>query len=512
MSRRSLSDSLSHDSVAAQMREKAHARRSRLAIRTDLGGVPPPRDHNRPLRQLAIVHVPIAELKPAKRRARLASRAQTDRMKLSLERFDFVLPIVINADNEIIAGHAVWAAARELGRATIPCTSIDGILPGEQEALAIALNRLGETGEWDLGALKLTIQDQIDLGEDVVCLGFDPAAIDLLLQEEDEADGDSDRLPPLERVAVSEPGYVWRCGPHLVGCGDARDMDFVLCLFDGHQVRLFFIDSPYNVAIGGNVTSQAHREFAMASGEMAEPVFRAFQLAWLLVAFKLLVPGGYLLSCMDWRHIAGHILAGEAAGLDLANLIVWSKSNPGQGSLWRSAHELIAAFRKPGGESINNIRLGAGGRFRSNVWTYPGGASLHSDIREALGGHPTPKSLAMVMDAILDVTRHGDLVGDTFLGSGTTLLAAEKTGRRFCGLEIDPLYVDLAIRRWQEATGEAAVLVATGETFAVVEARRAAASPGEEGGAPGGTAAARPPRSGPPKPRLRVAALSSREG
>lgn len=266
----------------------------------------------------------------------------------------------------------------------------------------------------------------------------------------------------------------------------------------------------------------------MASGEMDREAYKGFQKAWLAPLFQVLAPGGYVQSCIDWRSVADHVLCGEAAGFTLANIVVWSKPNPGQGSLWRSAHEFIVVFRKPGAKSINNIRLGSAGRSRSNVWTYPGGASLHSEAREALADHPTPKSLAMVADAILDVTHRGDLTADTFLGSGTTLLAAQQTGRRFRGIEIDPRYVDLSIRRWEAATGSSAVHASTGETFATVMARRDQASGGGHPGEPDSTDVTtswRPPDgpingAGPPasadvlalpKPRRRVPAPSRRE-
>lgn len=515
--RRSGSDALPEDSMASRMREKVRARREKFTALKTIGDTPR-RDHNRPRRKLNIVEVPIDELKPARRRARQTSREQLDRLKAILARFDFAGGILANASNEIIAGHGLWEAARELGYDTVPCIRIDDLMPHEQEALAVALNRLGETGAWDVDALKLIVRDQIDLGEDVASLGFDPATIDILLQD-DAADAEADPLPPLAKIPISRLGDIWICEDHRVGCGDARDEAFIVCVFGDEPIRLAFVDEPYNVPVRGHVTSKAHREFAMASGEMDRDTFRIFQKAWLTPLFKALVPGGYVLSCTDWRGVADHILCGEAIGFKLANVVVWNKPNPGQGSLWRSAHELIVVFRKSGGTSINNIRLGAAGRLRSNVWTYPGGASLKSDVRAAGGDHPTPKSLAMVADAILDVTHRGDLTADLFLGSGTCLLAAEKTGRRFRGLDIDPLYVDLAIRRWQEATGKAAILSSTGETFAAVTARlaREAGSDGDGeavGPVPSESTASSggAPALALPKPRRRVAAPSRREG
>ena len=222
--------------------------------------------------------------------------------------------------------------------------------------------------------------------------------------------------------------------------------------------------------IGGFVSSKAHREFVMGVGDEGRSGTPDGELGHPVAVSSA---RGIIFACMDWR--SDHILrsAGEAAGLELINKCVWAKPNGGQGSLYRSGHEMILVFKVPGGEICNNIQLARTGRYRTNVWSYPGGSSLGSEVRAGLDSHSTPKNPDMVRDAIEDVTRRGDFVIDTFLGGGTTLIAAERAGRRFAGGDLDPTYVDVAALRWMRETGRKAVLAATGETFEAVRARRA---------------------------------------
>ena len=237
--------------------------------------------------------------------------------------------------------------------------------------------------------------------------------------------------------------------------------------------RLVLTDEPYNVKIAGHVTGGGHREFAMASGEMSDAEFLAFNEAWMEAALPHLCDGGVFGTFIDWRGAPTVAAAAAKLGLTPLNLIVWAKTNAGMGSLYRSQHELLPLFKKGDAPHVNNVELGKRGRWRSNVWTYPGASSLGSDARRGLQDHPTVKPTAMLEDALLDLTNRGDIVLDPFLGSGSTLIAADKTGRVCRGVELDPLYVDVIIRRYEAATGEPAVLVETGETFADLAARRA---------------------------------------
>jgi DNA modification methylase len=237
--------------------------------------------------------------------------------------------------------------------------------------------------------------------------------------------------------------------------------------------RLVLTDEPYNVPIAGHVTGGRHREFAMASGEMSDPEFLAFNEAWMAAVVPCLCDGGIFGTFIDWRGLPTVHSAAVKIGLVPSNLIVWAKTNAGMGSLYRSQHELLPLFKSGSAPHVNNVELGKRGRWRSNVWTYPGASSLGSDARRGLKDHPTVKPTAMLEDALLDLTNRGDIVLDPFLGSGSTLIAADKTGRVCRGVELDPVYVDVMLRRYESATGNEAVLVETGETFQAVAARRA---------------------------------------
>ena len=242
----------------------------------------------------------------------------------------------------------------------------------------------------------------------------------------------------------------YQLGPHRIVCGDATDPAVFARLLEGDvPARLVLTDEPYNVKIAGNVTGGAHREFAMASGEMTDAEFLAFNEAWMAAVLPYLCDGGVFGTFIDWRGSPTVHSAAAKLGLVPLNLIVWAKTNAGMGSLYRSQHELLPLFKKGTAPHVNNVELGKRGRWRSNVWTYPGASSLGSDARRGLKDHPTVKPTAMLEDALLDLTNRGDIVIDPFLGSGSTLIAAEKTGRVCRGVELDPLYVDVIVRRYR---------------------------------------------------------------
>jgi hypothetical protein len=235
-----------------------------------------------------------------------------------------------------------------------------------------------------------------------------------------------------------------------------------------------FLDPPYNVKIDSVVGRGArrHREFAMASGEMDPDTFVSFLSDSLGAAARFSMDGAVHFACMDWRHVGELVRAGHIVYGAMLNLIVWVKTNAGQGSFYRSQHELIGVFRVGSGPYLNTIELGRHGRNRSNVWQHAGANTFRKGRLEDLRGHPTVKPVGMIADAIKDCTRRGQIVLDTFCGSGATLLAAERVGRQGRGLEIDPAYVDLAIRRWQSFTGRDALHMESGLTFEEMRARR----------------------------------------
>ncbi len=460
--------------VTAIVAEKSRKRRQVQRALTEIGAHAPVRRRNDLAPRLQFAMTPIDWLKPASRQIRRRDATQKARVRASIERFGVCRPILVSADNTIIEGHGVWEAAKEMGIAEIPCIVVDHLDATELRLLRIALNRISETGDWDPEILRIEFQELIVLGEDVVLTGFEMAEVDALLLGDADDTSDTEVLPELPADAVSRAGDVWMLGDHRLIQGDARDSGaYALIMSDGEFARLVLTDEPYNVPNVGHVTGdERHREFIMANGEMSPEEFTAFNKAWMSAGAAWLVEGGLLATFIDWRSIELVLACGRDLGLDLLNLIVWAKSNGGQGSLWRSQHELLPVFKKGSAPHINNVELGRHGRWRSIVWSYPGASSLGSDAREGLAQHPTVKPRALLEDALLDVTDRGDVVLDPFGGSGSTLLAAEATGRVCRAIEIDGPYCDLTIQRWQQMTACEARLAETGETFSEVQARR----------------------------------------
>jgi DNA modification methylase len=462
------------------LRAKARHRRERLTEERQAERGERPRNDLRPT--LRVEDWPIDSVR-ANRHVRRAIKAQVKRIKRSIGEYGLVAPILVSSDGGIIDGVSRWQAARELGLPTIPVIVVEHLSPAQIKKLSITLNRTAELGEWDEQNLKAVVEELILLEEDLTTTGFTDGEIDTLLLDDIDCpsgrpDGMDERwtFETGER-AVTLPGDVWRLNGHKLLCGDSCDPRAYQLLLGSERASLLFTDQPYNVPIAHFVTTRKHREFAQASGEMSAEEFARFTTRWMSAALACLLDGALLGTFIDWRGVHTVLAAGEALGLNLLNIIVWAKSNGALGSLWRSQHELLPMFKVGDAPHVNNVELGRYGRWRSNLWQYPGGGGNGDGDREAGRGHPTPKNRAMIEDAILDVTRRGDIVLDPFLGSGTTLIAAETTGRVCRAIEIDGLYCDLAIRRWQVLTGEDAVLAETGETFATVARRRKGDAP-----------------------------------
>lgn len=448
--------------------------------RVPASGAPPaPRrgPRNDPFPEIRVTWIDVEDIEESPRRVRRAVEGQKVAVKRSMERFGNRIPILVTGriargGHEVIDGHARLAAARLLGAAKIPCIVVDDLPDTEVRRLALSLNKLQETGTWDADALRLEIKEIIEIDGDIEIPGFAIPEIEAMCFGADDAAAadpadDVSRLAGAAQPAVTRPGDTWILGEHRVRCGSARDPEAIAGLMAGDAVDAVFTDPPYNVQIKGHVRSAdtGFDEFAEASGEMSPAEFTTFLDETLGGAAELVRPGGVLFVCMDWRHVAELSAALDARGLTLLNICVWIKSAPGMGSLYRSQHELVFVARKPGAGHRNNVQLGQFGRNRSNVWRYPGATGGRSDGDDDFAAHPTVKPIRMVMDALLDVTAPGARVLDPFLGSGTTLLAAERTRRRAVGLEIEPAYVDLAVRRWQDMTGGQAVHAATGARF-----------------------------------------------
>jgi DNA modification methylase len=415
--------------------------------------------------------LPIDTVKPYARHARRHSKAKIGKLKKLLGQFGQVAPILVDGDNVIISGHALHTAMRELGAGEIAAISIVGRSESEIKALRLALNRLPLEAAWDDNNLGAELQELVELSFDLDLTGFDPPEIDRLLDldlpKNNIAEDDAE-IPPIGKLAISAKGDIWGCGRHCLGCGDALDQGFLDKIRGSAQADVCFIDPPYNVPIVGFASGKGrtkHREFVQAAGEMSSAQFTAFLTGSLKVLRAVSTQRALIYVCMDWRHLFELIGAGRDCGLKLLNLCVWAKTNAGMGSLYRNQHELICVFKAGSDAHENNVELGRHGRNRSNLWTYRGFNAFGHDRDDLLASHLTVKPVSMIADALRDVTKRGGIVIDSFTGSGSTLMAAEETGRICFGTEIDPLYVDVAIRRWQARTARDAVHAVTGELF-----------------------------------------------
>jgi len=433
---------------------------------------------------MKIEYTPVRELRPHPNNARTHSKKQIRQIANSIHKFGFCNPVLVDDAKQIIAGHGRVEAAKLLGIDAVPTVRLSHLSAADKRAYVLADNKLAEKAGWDRELLAIELQGLIELDVDIELTGFEMAEIDLILDEAREASGDAggpeDAVPePSLDPAVSQTGDLWLLGSHRLLCGDARDQAAYDQLLAGAKAEFAFTDPPYNVAIDGHVCGLGriqHREFAMGCGEMSEAEFTAF----LKTVFALLadnsIDGSIHQVCMDWRHIWEMLEAGRTVYSELKNLCVWNKTNAGMGSFYRSKHELVFVWKSGTAAHVNNFELGQHGRHRSNVWDYPGINTMRPGRLEELAMHPTVKPVALVADAIKDCSRRGGLVLDPFCGSGTILIAAERTGRKARTLEIDPIYVDVAVRRWQAYAGKAAILAGSGETFETTVERRVKAA------------------------------------
>ncbi len=454
---------------------------------------PPPRPRKRPAiysalapshpaqPTLAIELRDIAALKLPPRQLRRHTPKQLAQIAASIAEFGFVNPILVDSANCVVAGVGRLEAAKTMGRRQVPTVCLSYLSESQIRAYRVADNRLAELSGWDDELLRLELGDlaNLTLDFDLDITGFDTAALDVLLYDPSSATSPDDTISEPAGPAVSRLGDLWQLGRHRLLCADARDLEAYKQLLDGQQAQMVFTDPPYNVQIQGHVSGLGkvqHREFAMASGEMSEGDFTNFLGKLLDNLAAVSTDGAIQFVCMDWRHMHELLQAGRTTGLELKNLCIWNKDNGGMGSFYRSKHELVFVFKNGSAAHINNFGLGSGGRYRTNVWDYAGVNSFRHGRNDELGMHPTVKPTALVMDAIKDCSRRGGVILDPFGGSGTTLIAAERTGRSGHLMEIDPLYVDVILRRWQTCTGDAAVHVETGMTLEELTRDRAVPS------------------------------------
>ena len=418
--------------------------------------------------------LPPSSLKAAKRNARTHNKAQEEAVANSVLHFGVIKPVVIDEENRIVAGHVVWRAAKRLGLKRIPVIRVSHLSEAELRAYALADNQLATKSAWDIEILSLELGELElalpALGLDLSITGFEPCEIDAVFDTlaEIAADPADEVLEPLDGPAVSWPGAFFELGRHRLLVGDSRDEAAFASLMTGEVAEMGIHDPPYNVRIQGNVGGRGRikrREFACASGEMTSAQFRDFLTDTLGLCADHSIDGAIHYVFIDWRHVAELMAAGAEIFDELKNMCVWVKSTPGMGTFYRSEHELVLVFKHGQAPHLNNFELGAGGRNRSNVWRYAGVNTFRAGRMDELKMHPTVKPVAMIADAIRDCSRRGSIVLDAFAGSGTTIIAAEQTGRRAFCMEIDPHYADVAIRRWQKLTRRDAILESTGQTF-----------------------------------------------
>jgi DNA modification methylase len=429
--------------------------------------------------------VPPKKLRPAPHNARTHSKKQIRQIASSIERFGVITPLVANNLGQIIAGHARAEAAKLLGLKHVPVIRISHLSETEVRAYMLADNQLATKSGWDrevlaqeLAGLQIALPE---IGLELDITGFEPGEVDSIMFDFEENQANpADQVPELEAAAVAQAGDVFVLGRHRLIVGDARDEQTYISLMQSETATMAFLDPPYNVRISGHVGGRGrikHREFKQASGNFTSDQFTSYLQDALALCASHTVDGGITYVCMDWRHAGELLKAGAAVYGELKNMCVWAKTTPGQGTFYRSQHELVFVYKHGQAPHLNTFELGQHGRTRSNVWTYPGANTFRAGRMDELKMHPTVKPVALVADAMKDCSRRGSIILDTFAGSGTTIMAAEQIGRRAFCIEIDPLYVDVAIRRWQNFTGKDATLESTGLTFGelVIQRRHKAA-------------------------------------
>jgi DNA modification methylase len=426
--------------------------------------------------RICIEYKPLTRLKTYPHNARTHSKRQVRQIADSIASFGFTNPILIDESSTIVAGHGRLRAAELLGIELVPTIRLSLLTPAQVRAYVMADNRLAEKAGWDEEILKIEMQQLIlDDEIDISVTGFEVAEIDLILNANTEKEDEDDSIPEVAATVTTQPGDLWFLGKHRIFCGDARQESSLSALMQSARASIVFTDPPYNVIIDGHATGNGrtrHNEFRMASGEMSKVEFTEFLTASLSKLAAWTTDGSVHFVCMDWRHMPELLAAGGRVYDSLLNVCVWSKDNGGMGSLYRSQHELVFVYKNGNQAHRNNVQLGRFGRYRTNVWHYPGANTMSRTGEEGnlLAMHPTVKPVALVADALLDCSAPGEIVLDSFLGSGSTLIAADRIGRVCYALEIEPKYVDLAIRRWQSRTGGRARHAKSNRNFDEIDA------------------------------------------
>lgn len=409
------------------------------------------------MKDLIIQTIKLADIRAYKNNPKLHNRAQVAKIRESIREFGFINPVLLDENLEIIAGHGRVVAAQDAGMRDVPAIILSHLTEAQKRAYRIADNKLTELGKWSVELLNLEFSElsNLDLDFNLEITGFETAEIDLILDGDGAGDPKADAVPALtDEDRRCHRGDIWKLGRHTIVCGDALNAKSYAAIMGDDRAQLVLTDAPYNVKVRniGSMGKIKHAEFAMASGEMTPAEFTEFLSTFMRHAKEYSANGSLHYLFIDWKHVGEISTAGAAVYDEFKNICVWNKTNGGMGSLYRSKHELCFIYKSGTAPHINNIELGAHGRYRTNVWDYAG-ANAFGEGKDDLKLHPTVKPVAMLRDAILDVTRRGDIVLDCFLGSGSTLIACEQTGRICRGIELEEKYCDVTIKRFETLTG-----------------------------------------------------------
>lgn len=398
----------------------------------------------------------VRDLIPLEFNPRKVNAEKQQQLIESYKTFDLVEIPVINRDNHIIAGErrfeVLWYAGKQDDLIDV---RVPNRMLTEEEVKKYCLISNTHSGEWDLVKLEeyfadINYQDIIndlpDLKTDLPSTDVvtsKPEAIEQKEIVEDEFD------EPLPVDPVTKPGDYYELNSHRLLCADSTDMHAVERIMSGQLAQMVFTDPPYNVKVKdiGGLGKIKHEEFKMASGEMNKSRFTRFLEDVIMNLMKFSKTGSIHYICMDWKHVHELSTAGKLYQ-EFKQLIIWVKDNGGMGTFYRSQHELIFVYKNGRGKHINNFELGQTGRYRTNVWQYAGMNSVGNKERDELEEHPTVKPVKLVADALLDCSNKKGIILDLFLGSGTTIIASEQTGRVCYGIEMDEKYCDTIIRRY----------------------------------------------------------------
>ncbi|MEM1131849.1 MAG: DNA methyltransferase [Pseudomonadota bacterium] len=404
--------------------------------------------------KLVVEYRSIDTIRPYANNPRKHPRKQIRKLERSLKERGWTQPLIVDANNNLICGHGRLEAAKRIGESEVPVISLGDMSEADRRAYIIADNKLAEEASWSKELLRSELSGLIELGYEVELTGFDTLEIDMMITLGDEVEDDCVELPDDQSAPISQIGDLFTIGDHRLIVGDASDAQVYKRLTDDERAQLILTDPPYGCAIANNVSGNGkvrHANFVMGSGETSLAEFAETLLRPVFQAMaEYSQPGAIAFVFMDWRGAPHMLCAADDVFEELKNLIVWAKSNAGMGAFYRSAHELCYVFKVSQGKHINNI--GLGGRHRTNVWHYHGTNVFRAGRMDDLNDHPTIKPKQMIADAIIDCSHHGGIVLDPFCGSGTTLVAAEMTKRRGYGIELDPVYADVILRRVSEAT------------------------------------------------------------